>query len=305
MIRKKPRFLLVGLITLAVIFASILYCGIRGSAGRPGCPDEAASAASREAPEDYAALKEELEAALGEWSDATYGIFFRDIASGASFGINENEPITAASTVKLPVVLYLNELVAAGELDWDDRVTYDSDTDWQDGAGILQFSARDGDTFSLRVLANLAITISDNIAYKILTRHLGRVNIINFMEGKGGKIVFPEGRNITCARDMGSYLEAVMTFAKAHPDLGSRLLDDMSHPIYHVGIPGNLPEELIVAHKEGDVQGIANDVGIVFANKPYILVVLSRGVSDIDEGFARIAQISKIVYDYQETLDMR
>lgn len=93
-----------------------------------------------------------------------------------------------------------------------------------------------------------------------------------------------------------------MTFAKAHPDLGSRLLDDMSHPIYHVGIPGNLPEKLIVAHKEGDVSGVANDVGIVFADKPYILVVLSKGVSDIDEGFARIAHISKIVYDYQDTL---
>lgn len=300
MIRKKPRFLLVGLITLAVISASILYCGIRGSAGRPGYPDVAARAASREAPEDYAALEDQLEATLGEWSDATYGIFFKDIASGASFGINGKEPITAASTVKLPVVLYLNELVAAGELDWDDRVTYMSDTDWQDGAGILQFAARDGDAFSLRVLANLAITISDNIAYKVLTRHLGRDNIVNFMKAKGGEIVFPEGRNITCAQDMGSYLEAVMAFAKAHPDLGSRLLDDMSHPIYHVGIPGDLPAKVIVAHKEGDVQGIANDVGIVFANKPYILVVLSKGVSDIDEGFARIARLSKIVYDYQD-----
>ena len=302
MMRKKRRFLLIGFIALVLVAASILYCSIRDSAEGPGYPDQMASAASRGVPEDYATLKEELDAVLGEWNDATYGIFFKDLESGDSFGINENEPITAASTVKLPVVLYLNELVASGELDWDDRVTYNSDADWQDGAGILQFTARDGDTFSLRVLANLSITISDNVAYKMLTRHLGKDNIISFMEGKGGKIVFPEGRNITCARDMGSYLEAVMTFAKAHPDLGSRLLDDMSHPIYHVGIPGNLPEKLIVAHKEGDVSGVANDVGIVFADKPYILVVLSKGVSDIDEGFARIAHISKIVYDYQDTL---
>jgi ABC-type dipeptide/oligopeptide/nickel transport system ATPase component len=111
-----------------------------------------------------------------------------------------------------------------------------------------------------------------------------------------------EGRNITCAKDMGTYLEAVMNFSKAYPDMGSRLLDDMSNPIYHVGIPGNLPDRVVVAHKEGDVSGIANDVGIVFGNKPYILVILSKGVSDIDEGFARIALISKMVYDYQKTV---
>lgn len=304
MTRKQQKSLLAGFIALAAIFASVLYCGSRGSTQWLGDSNTIANATSREAPADYAALKEELETVLREWNDVTYGVFFKDIESGDSFGINENEPIAAASTVKLPVVLYLNELVASGELDWDDKVKYNSATDWQDGAGILQFTARDGDAFSLRVLANLAITISDNIAYKMLTRYLGRENIIDFMEGLGGKIVFPGGRNITCARDMGLYVEAVMTFAKAYPDLGARLLDDMSHPIYHVGIPGNLPDKVVVAHKEGDVSGITNDVGIVFRDKPYILVILSKGVSDIDEGFVRIARISKMVYDYQETVRM-
>ncbi len=302
MTRMKRRFVLIGLVILALASAQVMCRDLRGSTQWLRSSNATASAASREAPSNYAALKGELESALEEWNDATYGIFFKDIESGESFGINEDEPITAASTVKLPVVLYLNTLVAEGRLDWNDRVAYNSSTDWQDGAGILQFTARDGDMFSLRVLANLAITISDNIAYRMLTRHLGRENIVDFMEDLGGKIVFPEGRNITCARDMGAYVEAVIDFSKAHPDLGLRLLDDMSHPIYHVGIPGNLPDKVLVAHKEGDVSGIANDVGIVFRDKPYILVVLSKGISDIDDGFARIAHISKIVYDYQETV---
>ncbi len=304
MTRKSQKSLLAGFIALAAVFASVLYCGSRGSTQWPGGSNTIASATSPEVPEDYVALKEELKGVLQEWGggEATYGIFFKDIESGTSFGINENEPITAASTVKLPVVLYLNTLIAEDKLDWNDRVTYNSSMDWQDGAGILQFTARDGDSFSLRVLANLAITISDNVAYRMLTRHLGRENIIDFMESLGGQIVFPEGRNITCAKDMGTYLEAVMNFSKAYPDMGSRLLDDMSNPIYHVGIPGNLPDRVVVAHTEGDVSGIANDVGIVFGNKPYILVILSKGVSDIDEGFARIALISKMVYDYQKTV---
>ena len=54
-----------------------------------------------------------------------------------------------------------------------------------------------------------------------------------------------------------------------------------------------------MAHKEGDVWGVADDAGIVFARRPYILVVLSRGETDVDKGFTRIAEISRIVYDFQ------
>jgi hypothetical protein len=46
---------------------------------------------------------------------------------------------------------------------------------------------------------------------------------------------------------------------------------------------------VVVAHKEGDFARVANDVGIVFANRPYILVALSKSVSGIDEGFAGTA----------------
>ncbi|SHF09763.1 beta-lactamase class A [Desulfofundulus australicus DSM 11792] len=250
---------------------------------------------------DYQPLQKQLKEYLAR-QPGVYGIYFKDLHSGVSFDINGDEPVTAASTVKVPVVLYLNHLVAQGKLDWDDRVVYDSKQDYQGGAGILQFAARDGDSYSLRVLANLSITISDNIAYRMLVRHLGKDNVAQFMRDLGGQTVFPGGENITTARDMGRYMEAVLEFSREHPALGERLLDDMAHPIYHVGLPGKLPPKVRVAHKEGDVWGVANDVGIVFAEHPYILVVLSRGETDVDKGFARIAEISRMVYDYQMNL---
>lgn len=288
------------LVAAVVVVAASLY----GAIGRyhPGAPvsDRNDPAAPDVAP-DYGPLEAELKSYVAS-QGATYGIYFRDLESGVGFGINEHEPITAASTVKVPAVLYLNRLVAEGRADWNDRVVYSSAADYQDGAGILQFSARDGDSYSLRTLANLAITISDNVAYRILVRHLGKDNIAAFMRELGGETVFPGGQNITCAKDMTVYVQGVLDFARAHPDLGSRLLDDMANPIYHVGLPGMLPQGLTVAHKEGDVWGVANDIGVVFGSRPYILVVLSKNVPDIDEGFARIAEISKTVYDYQNTV---
>jgi len=291
-------------LVIAIAFlgaGSLLYWGGSTRHDIPAGNGMGREAGSSEARPDYTPLKAELEAYIKS-QPATYGVYFRDLKTGMGFGINEYEPITAASTVKVPAVLYLNRLVAEGKASWDDRVVYNSATDYQDGAGILQFAARDGDSYSLRTLANLAITISDNVAYRMLVRHLGKDNIAEFMRELGGEMVFPGGQNITCAKDMAAYIQGVLDFDRSHPDLGSRLLDDMAHPIYHVGLPGKLPPQVTVAHKEGDISGVANDVGIVFANRPYILVVLSKDVPDIDQGFATIAEISRIVYDYQNSV---
>ncbi|MGB9825403.1 MAG: serine hydrolase, partial [Desulfofundulus sp.] len=53
---------------------------------------------------DYSPLKKQMESFIrGKKSD--FAIYFEDLASGASFGINADKPMVAASTVKLPMAL--------------------------------------------------------------------------------------------------------------------------------------------------------------------------------------------------------
>ena len=52
---------------------------------------------------------------------------------------NEEMPVPAASTVKVPVVLYAASLV--GKLSWNERLTYESWRDWK-AAGPVLFSSR-------------------------------------------------------------------------------------------------------------------------------------------------------------------
>ncbi|MCK9222504.1 MAG: class A beta-lactamase-related serine hydrolase [Limnochordia bacterium] len=251
---------------------------------------------------DYTPLVTKIQDYLSTVPDGQFGIYFHDLHSGHIFGINEQLPITAASTIKVPLVLYLNELVAAGQEDLSTPISYVKERHYQGGNGVLRYDGREDYPYSLRVLSNLAITISDNIATSMLIDHLGRQNFINYMVGLGGKTVYPGGKNVTTAADMGLYMKEVLDFAKRSPQLGHRILDDMAHSIFHTGIPGLLPPEITVAHKEGDLDGIANDVGIVFHDHPYILTVLSIGIADLDEGFSHIAAISKLVFDYQSQL---
>ncbi|MEW6547180.1 MAG: serine hydrolase [Bacillota bacterium] len=247
----------------------------------------------------YEPLKAQIMACLAG-DPATYGVYFLDLESGKSFGINADLPIPQASTVKVPIVLYVNHLVAQGRASWSDRVAYQPATDHRTGAGALQFFARPGDTYSLRVLSNLAITLSDNVAKAMLVRHLGASNIKRFMASLGASHPNINGEEPTTARDMAIYLQAILRLARENPELGWRMIDDLSHTIWHVGLPGQLPPGIQVAHKEGDITGVSNDVGIVFSSHPYILCILSDGQQDIEAGFRKISEISRLVYDYQE-----
>lgn len=250
---------------------------------------------------DYEPVKREVAQYLGTLQ-GTYAVYFKDLASGQTFGINETLALPPASSIKLPVVLYLYQQVAAKKVDWRDRVRYQEASDYQGGAGDLQFAARDGDTYSLRCLATISVILSDNIAHNMLVRHLGYENVMNFIKGIGPETTRPFGSASTNARAMGAFLEEAVRFSRDQPALGARFLNDLSHTIYHVGLPGKLPPDLQVAHKEGSIIGVATDIGIVFGKRPYILVVMSQGIPDEDTGFRSIAEISQIIYNYQQKL---
>lgn len=279
-----------------LIMALLAFIMLAFAVGQAVGPQAMKPQASRP---DYQPLEEEIANHL-KTLPGIYGVYFKDLASGEEFGVNERVPIPPASTIKLPVVLYLYEQVATGKLDWRDRVRYRKSTDYQDGAGDLQFTARDGDTYSLRCLATISMVISDNIAHNMLVRHLGYDNVMEFIRKLGPDTTRPFGSATTTARDMGAFVEELVAFAEREPELGGRLLNDLAHTVYHVGLPGKLPSKLVVSHKEGSINGVATDAGIVFSRRPYILVVLSKGIPDEDTGFRNIAEISRIIYDYQQ-----
>ncbi|MDK2820801.1 MAG: beta-lactamase class [Clostridia bacterium] len=251
-------------------------------------------------PNNYNTLKQQIEDYLAE-QPGTYGVYFKDIISGQSFGINADTPLPAASTVKLPTVLFINKLVSEGVLDWQQKLVYNSSAHYQGGSGILQFSVKEGDKLTLRALTTQAITVSDNIAYNMLKSFVGKDSIANYMREIGGQTVYPEGKNLSTARDMATYVQATIDFAKNNPE-GRRLLDDMANGIYNEGIPLYIPDGVTVAHKEGFVWGSPGDVGVVFGSRPFIVTVLSDDIEDPDQGFRNIATITKMMYDFQENL---
>ena len=71
----------------------------------------------------------------------------------------------------------------------------------------------------------------------------------------------------------------------------------LSRQAFGDAIPAGLPPNVVVAHKTGNITRIHHDAAIVRAERPYVLVVLVRGIDDEDESASLIADVSRIVYE--------
>jgi beta-lactamase class A len=65
---------------------------------------------------------------------------------------------------------------------------------------------------------------------------------------------------------------------------------------FNTRIPAGLPPGIAVAHKTGEITKIQHDAAIVYAERPFVLVVLVRGLDDAKRGSALAADITRVLY---------
>src|SRR5207237_9790783 len=86
-----------------------------------------------------------------------------------------SQQFEAASTYKLPLLMWIAQMVAAGQLDVAGEVCY-LDSDWEDG-WFTDYTT--GDCFTRQELAARVGLYSDNTAAHMLVRDLGRSDSLN------------------------------------------------------------------------------------------------------------------------------
>jgi len=69
-------------------------------------------------------------------------------------------------------------------------------------------------------------------------------------------------------------------------------------------IPAGLPDEVEVAHKTGWITGVQHDAGLIILpdGRKYVLVLLSKDISDRERVVETFAGISRVVYEYVQSL---
>ncbi len=221
----------------------------------------------------------------------------------------------AASLVKVPILIEAARQIEFGLLAWDTRYTV-PDTAHVSSSGVLTDLSPDLRP-TLRDLAHLMITISDNTASNMLLSLMDMDSVNTTMQQLGANSTRVERRfmdfearkagseNWTTAGDMALLLSFFCTdLLPGREQMLKMLLRQNDHSL----LSAYWNEDIPFAHKTGELEGILHDAGILYPpypvqtpQPPLIVVVMTAEQSDIPLTRYVLARIGRIVYN-QEAL---
>ena len=236
------------------------------------------------------ALRAELEG-IAQAYPGRYGVIVSDPSSGETVSMDPDGRFLAASINKLPVLMALYRSAAAGTVDLDDEISMQASDVQAYGTGSL-YTKPVGYTITLRECAGFLIKESDNTAWKMLDRYLGRAYIRSELYSAGARRTEYWIPNTTTPSDVLVMLEKISDPAYTSPDLSAEMLGLMTNTDFEDRLPQLLPDNARVSHKIGSYGATFGDAGLVFPNgsrnveDAYFIVVIA---DETGEGTARAA----------------
>lgn len=295
---KKDRFLVLGVLLATILLSGVLALSAR-SWKLPGLP--AISFPSFEGKtiiieRDRGRDREKAEEVIKAFKEETrkfsgvYGLYVMKLDSGFSYAVSEREIFQAASLIKLPAIAALYIEAEKGNVDLETKYRL-KEGDKRFGAGSLS-AKPEGTVLTYRDLARLMGKQSDNTAFNIIRQVLGDERI-DEVAREIGMLDTSLEENETTTRDVGIFFEKLWQGDIVSDKSRDEILGFLTNTTYEEWLVAGIPSNVRVAHKFGRETHVVNDAGIVFTDKPFILVIMSKGVveREADEVFPELARI--------------
>lgn len=267
-----------------------------------------------------AGARAEIERLIREGGADTVSVAVEDLESGERLLVNERVVLHAASMMKVPVMMSFYELASRSEIKLKEplaiansfksivdgseyRLSPDDDSD-------PELYRRIGEKAEFEDLIERMITRSSNLATNLVIERIGPERVMEMVRRLGAKDLmvrrgvedskaFQKGLNNTVtAFDLMVLFSAIARKEFLGPEMSERMIGVLLKQEFKDAIPAGLPAGTPVAHKTGWITRIKHDGGIVMppGRKPYILVVLTRGIADEKRANQLIAAISRTVH---------
>ncbi len=138
---------------------------------------------------------------------------------------------------------------------------------------------------------------SDNTAFNVLRQILGEAKIQETINDLG---MFSTSLkdNQTTPADIGLFWELLYEGGVVSDDYRDEILDYLTETAFEGRIPAGVPEEVRVAHKIGTDARTFSDAGIVFSERPFILVIMSQDALE-SEALEVLPKITRIVWGFE------
>jgi beta-lactamase class A len=262
----------------------------------------------------------DLKSLLDSARHAQISLAICDLFTGYQILVKPDLPFHPASTIKLAVLMEVYHQASQGEFSLDDLLPIknsflsladqseysllpedDSETDL-----YLQI----GKNQSIGELARRMIIFSSNLATNLLIEKVGAERVTQFMQDLGAqdlvllrcledKKAYQIGLNNSATAR--SFMQVLLCLAKRNvvsPAASDEMIAILRQQHFNEGIPAQLPAGVSVAHKTGWIEKVYHDAAIVYPpqHAPYIVVILTSGLSEKDAAPALVSTLSAAIY---------
>ncbi|MGB3561136.1 MAG: serine hydrolase [Geitlerinemataceae cyanobacterium] len=273
-----------------------------------------ASARSVELPMNHelTALKAEVQKVASQNPGLNPGVLFVELDTGNYLNINETSTFSAASTIKIPVLVAFFQAIDEGSIRLDEEFTLQSSQIVPE-AGFMQYDPP-GTRYTALEVATAAIVSSDNTATNMLIDRLGGTETLNQKFRSWGLTQtllnnpLPDlgGTNTTSPRDLAKLISSIDRGNLISLPSRDRLLAIMKATENDSLLPQGLGEGATIAHKTGTINSILADAGLIDLpnGKRYIGVVMVERTDGDDRAGDMIRQISSTTYQHFDRPDL-
>ena len=235
--------------------------------------------------------------------------YFRDLNNGPWIGIDEDEPHSPASLIKIPLAMaYYKQAELTPEILKQEILNVsEENTDEQNIKPESKLQANT--SYTVEQLIQYMLVHSSNEAFKLLNKYLyahDSSKLSNIYVDLGIKLSpdtpqNPNG-NIISVREYASFFRILYNSSYLSKMHSEHMLQYLSTTTFDEGIVGGVPAGTTVSHKYGERYFEASkehqlhDCGIIYAaHKPYLLCIMTRG-NDLEELSSIIRDISASTY---------
>ena len=299
-------------------FVSLIISGIALAVNASAFGQQNTEAVPRDPGSDL--LWKKLETRVEEIAarlDGVMGVAVLDLTDGRVLLRNADRVFTAASSIKLAILLELYRqdqearAGAKGKARFDDIYSFDPKDLVEDSrimAGLTPGVTR----VTNRDLAQFMVAVSDNAAANVLIDRVGRDNVNAMLRSLGLSKTMLRRKmmdiaaarrgeeNVATPQEMVRLLEAIFKEKAVGKKSTAGLIKQLSTK-KDTYIPRLLPDHVEVADKPGELEGVRNDSGLVFAaHRPFAISVMTAYDRDEKAAERAISDVALEAYHYFE-----
>jgi beta-lactamase class A len=238
------------------------------------------------------------------------GVAVIDLIDGEKFFINADLVFAQGSAIKIPILMEVFKQASEGKFKLSDTKTVQK-TDKAGGSGILQ-SLGDGTVqLSIRDLATLMVTVSDNTATNMLIDLVGMENVTKTINALGctqtklqRKMIQPQesakgNENIATPNEAAKIMEIIYRNFFINKQVSEDILAMLKKRGEGASdLRAGLPTSVTVALKDGALNGVSTEWALVLMpERPFVMIFMENYELE-DESQEAMKKLSKLFYDY-------